>query len=175
MKVLVTQLCLILCNPMDCSPPSISVHRILQGRYWNGQPFPSPGNLLNPGIESTSPVFQINYLPFEPPGQPIYLFFHQHMGLLCSATGKKPTCKCRRHKRPRFDPWVRKILWRRARQSTSLFSLGQSPWTEEPGEIQSTWPQRDGLDQSDLAHKHISTYICIYTHKSSPCCSEVKN
>ena len=36
MKVLVTQLCLILCNPMDCSPPSISVHRILQGWYWNG-------------------------------------------------------------------------------------------------------------------------------------------
>ena len=36
MKVLVTQLCLILCNPMDCSPPSISVHGIFQGRYWNG-------------------------------------------------------------------------------------------------------------------------------------------
>ena len=29
---------------------------------------PSSGNLPNPGIESTSPVFQINYLPFEPPG-----------------------------------------------------------------------------------------------------------
>ena len=31
-KVLVTQLCLTLCNPMDCSPPGSSVHGILQAR-----------------------------------------------------------------------------------------------------------------------------------------------
>ena len=30
--VLVTQLCLILCNPTDCSPPGSSVHGILQAR-----------------------------------------------------------------------------------------------------------------------------------------------
>ena len=30
------------------------------------------------------------------------------------AGGKEPTCQCRRGKRCRFDPWVRKILWRRA-------------------------------------------------------------
>ena len=29
-KVLVTQLCLTLCDPMDCSPPGSSVHEILQ-------------------------------------------------------------------------------------------------------------------------------------------------
>ena len=28
--------------------------------------------------------------------------------------GKEPACQCRRHKRHRFDPWVRKIPWRRA-------------------------------------------------------------
>ena len=32
MKVLVTQLCSILCDPIDCSPPGSSVHRILQAR-----------------------------------------------------------------------------------------------------------------------------------------------
>ena len=32
MKVLVTQLCLTLCDPMDCSPPGYSVHGILQAR-----------------------------------------------------------------------------------------------------------------------------------------------
>ena len=32
MKVLVTQMCLTLCNPMDCSPPGSSVHGILQAR-----------------------------------------------------------------------------------------------------------------------------------------------
>ena len=31
-KVLVTQACLTLCNPIDCSPPGSSVHGILQAR-----------------------------------------------------------------------------------------------------------------------------------------------
>ena len=31
-KVLIVQSCLTLCNPMDCSPPASSVHRILQAR-----------------------------------------------------------------------------------------------------------------------------------------------
>ena len=39
--VLVAQLCLILCNPTDCSPPSSSVHGILQARLlgWVAVPF----------------------------------------------------------------------------------------------------------------------------------------
>ena len=32
LKVLVTQSCLILCNPMDCSPPGSSIHGIFQAR-----------------------------------------------------------------------------------------------------------------------------------------------
>ena len=36
-------------------------------------------------------------------------------------------------RRPGFDPWVGKILWRRARQPTPVFLLGESPWTEELG------------------------------------------
>ena len=32
MKVLVTQLCLTLYNPTDCSPPGTSIHGILQAR-----------------------------------------------------------------------------------------------------------------------------------------------
>ena len=41
-KVLVTQLCPTLCNPMDCSPPSSSVLRIPQARVleWVAIPFP---------------------------------------------------------------------------------------------------------------------------------------
>ena len=41
--------CLTLCDPMDCSPPGSSVHGILQPEYWSGLPFPSPGDLPNPG------------------------------------------------------------------------------------------------------------------------------
>jgi len=31
--------------------------------YWSGLPFPSPGNLLNPGIEPSSPALQAYSLP----------------------------------------------------------------------------------------------------------------
>ena len=34
--------------------------------------------------------------------------------------GKEPACRCRRHKRRRCDPWVRKIPWRRAWQPTPV-------------------------------------------------------
>ena len=27
--------------------------------------------------------------------------------------GKEPACHCRRHKKPRFDPWIRKIPWKK--------------------------------------------------------------
>ena len=39
--------------------------------YWSGLPFPSPGDLPNPGIEPWSPALQADTLPSEPPG--IYL------------------------------------------------------------------------------------------------------
>ena len=34
--------------------------------YWSGYPFPSPGDLLNPGIEAGSPAFQAGSLLSEP-------------------------------------------------------------------------------------------------------------
>ena len=37
------------------------------------------------------------------------------------ASGTGPACQCRRHKRCRFNPWVRKIPWRRAWQPTPVF------------------------------------------------------
>ena len=39
---------------------------------------------------------------------------------------KEPFCQCRRHTRCGFDPWVRKIPWRRAWQPTPVFLPGES-------------------------------------------------
>ena len=39
-------------------------------------------------------------------------------------SGKEPVCQCRRHKRLRFDPWVRKTPWRRAWQPAPVFLPG---------------------------------------------------
>ena len=49
-----TQSCPTLKETMDCSLPGSSVHGIFQ-EYWSGLSFPSPGDLLNPWIEPTSP------------------------------------------------------------------------------------------------------------------------
>ena len=38
--------------------------------YWIGLPFPSPGDLPNPGIEPSSPALQADALTSEPPGKP---------------------------------------------------------------------------------------------------------
>ena len=56
-KVLVVQLCLTLCNPMDYSPPGSSVHNS-RTRYWSGLPFSSPGDFPDPGIEHGLPRYR---------------------------------------------------------------------------------------------------------------------
>ena len=38
--------------------------------YFSGLPFPSPGDLLNPGVKSGSPALQGDSLPTEPPNPP---------------------------------------------------------------------------------------------------------
>ena len=41
-----------------------------QQEHYNGLPFPSPGNLPNPGIEPGSPALQAEALPSERAGKP---------------------------------------------------------------------------------------------------------
>ena len=38
--------------------------------YWSGLPFPSPGDLPDPGIEPKSPTLQAGSLPSDPPSYP---------------------------------------------------------------------------------------------------------
>ena len=45
-----------------------------------------------------------------------------------------------------FDPWIGKIPWRTEWQPTQVFLPGESPWTEEPGGLQSIELQRVGHD-----------------------------
>ena len=37
--------------------------------YWGGLPFPSPGDLPDPGIEPRSPALEADALTSEPPGR----------------------------------------------------------------------------------------------------------
>ena len=63
--VLITQSCLTLCNPMDCSPPGSSVHGPLQARIleWVAIPF----------SRGSSPALWVDSLPSEPPEKGITL------------------------------------------------------------------------------------------------------
>ena len=49
------------------APPSMGFSR---QDYWSGLPFPSSGDLPDPGIEPGSPAFQADALTSEPPGKP---------------------------------------------------------------------------------------------------------
>ena len=65
----VAQLCLTLCDPMAYQvPPSMGFSR---QECWSGLPFPSPGDLPDPGIKPGSPALQADALPTEPPGKPL--------------------------------------------------------------------------------------------------------
>ena len=50
------------------APPSMEFSR---QEYWSRLPFPSPGDLPDPGIEPGSPTLQADALPSEPPENPM--------------------------------------------------------------------------------------------------------
>ena len=108
--------------------------------YWSGLPFPSPGDLPNPGLEPGLPGSRSRTREVL-----VFARFSSSpsLGLSCSydfeladsfpggSSGKrkkkKNTCQCRRCKRHRFHhSRVRKIPWRRAWQPTPVFLPGES-------------------------------------------------
>ena len=61
----------------DSVTPRTGVHQaplsmgFSRQEYWNGLPFPSPGDPPDPGIKPMSSALQADSLPSEPPGKPI--------------------------------------------------------------------------------------------------------
>ena len=68
--VLSHSIVLILCDPMDCSPPASSVHEILQARILDGLPFPVPGDIPDLVTEPMSPALAGEFFTTEPPRKP---------------------------------------------------------------------------------------------------------
>ena len=52
------------------APPSMDLSR---QEYWSRLPFPSPGDLPDPGIKPGSPALQADTLLSEPPGNPFFI------------------------------------------------------------------------------------------------------
>ena len=123
--------------------------------YWNGLPFPPPGDLPDPGIEPASPVspaLQAHSLLIEPSGKPLLSiegFFICADNLLSSVAV--------------FIYYLSYILWviccftlnfygiamasfREGNGTPLQYSCLENPWTEEPGRLQSMGSLKVGHD-----------------------------
>ena len=87
---------------------------------------------------------------------------------------KESPCQCRRHKRHVFNPWVRKISWRRKWHSTPVSLAWEILGSEETGRLQSI-----GLESrtrlSLHAHTHVSGVLekNVYSAVVMECCIDV--
>ena len=71
-----TQLCLTLCNPMDCSPTAPLSMGFSRQEHWSGLPCPPPGIFQTQGLNlhlSCLLHWQVGSLPLTPPGKPLAL------------------------------------------------------------------------------------------------------
>ena len=148
--LLLAQLCLTLCNPMDCSPPSSSVHGIFQARntgvgchFLLQEIFPTQGS--NPYLLHLWHWRMDGFFTTGPPGKPAlpmppYGNSSQNTktGLPWWLRGKEFAHQCRRLE---FDPWLRKIL--HAAEQLSLLATTTEPmcrnyWSSVPLSLCST-------------------------------------
>ena len=60
------QSCPTLCDPIDGSPAGYPSLGFSRQEHWSGLPFPSPGDLPDPGIKLASPALQANSLLEKP-------------------------------------------------------------------------------------------------------------
>ena len=152
----VAQSCPTLCDPMDCSPPGSSVHGILQQEYWSGLPFPSPGDLPNPGIKPRSPALQADTLPSEPPGNTTiqkHQFFssaffivqlsHPLASLVAQMVKYLPAMW-----ETRVQPLGQEDPLEKGTATHSRILAWRIPWTEEPGGL-----QLKGVAESDTTEQ----------------------
>ena len=81
------------------------------------------------------------------------------MGFPGGALGEESACQCRRHKRCGFDPWVRKIPWRRKWQPTPVFS----PGTFHGLRSLVGYSPRGCKDTAECTHTHTRTHTHRHT------------
>ena len=75
---------------------------------------------------------------------------------------KNPTYQCRRHKRCWFDPWVRKILWRRKWQTTPEFWPGKFCGHRSLASSYSPWGYKESDTTEHTIHIHITSLVLMY-------------
>ena len=98
----------------------------------------------------------------------LFAFLRFFIAVHCSCEGfpggasyKEPVCQCRKHKSLWFDPWVRKIPWRRAWQPTPVFLSGESHEQRSLAGY-GPWGHKESyLTEVILAHTHSSCKVIL--------------
>ena len=85
------------------------------------------------------------------------------LGFPGGAVVKYSACQCRRHRRHGFDPWFRKIPWRRKWQPTPVFLPGESH-----GQRSLVGYSPQGCKELDMTEQ-LSTCTHTLTHTCEPC------
>ena len=104
-----------------CQAPS--VHWIFQVRILEWLPCPSPRDLPNPGIKTTSPALADRFFTTESPGKPLYMhivFYSLFWASLVYST-KESTCNVRENDNPLQDSYLENPHGQRS-------LVGYSPW-----------------------------------------------
>ena len=70
-------------TPWTVASQASLFRRFPRQEHWSGLPFPSPGDLPDPGIKPKSPALQVDSLPSEPPGKPWGPLLVNQKGLKC--------------------------------------------------------------------------------------------
>ena len=147
----VTQSCLTLSNPMDAAyqaPPSMGFSG---QQYWSGVPLPSPIKYYSAIKKNDFESVLVRWLNLEPVIQSeisqkerntyhVLTYMYEIWGFP-GGSDKESTCQCRRHRRRKFDPRVRKISGGEMATHSSILTW-EIPWTEKPGRLKSVELQR---------------------------------
>ena len=114
----IAQMCLTLCDPIGCSPAG-SFMGFSRQEHCSGLPFPSPGDLPNPGMEPRFPAVQADSLPSAPPGKTLICiladsYMEYGVKILLQSTQQKSslllaTTRESLHKRNAVQPKINKM------------------------------------------------------------------
>ena len=103
-------------------PPGKPINNEVEGITWTIENWKFEGNYLAPFTWNLGEVNSKQPLCLEI-DLTISRKMQEYMGFPGGTSGKEPTCQCRGCKRCEFDPWARKIPWRRAWQPTLVSCL----------------------------------------------------
>ena len=120
---LVDKLCLTLATPWTVAHQALPSMGFSRQEYWSVLPFPSPGDLPNPGIELWSPASQADSIPTELPGGSDSKASAYNAGDWVQSLGQED------------------ILEKEMATHSSILAW-KIPWTEEADRLQSMGSQR---------------------------------